>query len=625
MGEAPALGSPRLELGSGSSPGWRGELLVLGFFALATLVLTWPIAVTLDAATGLRGDYFNNLWNSWWVRRSIAEGHSPYWTDYLFYPDGISLKRHTLSPVNSLAGALLGSFLSAHAAFNLVLLAHFALSGWAFSLLARSVTGSRAGAVLGGLVYSFCPFHYFYLCQINVFTFEFIPLALFFLLKHHREGGRGNLVGVALALAGMAASAEYYVVYTYMVAGILVLVAGAWAPEVAWRTGLARFAVAGGLGAAVVALVALPLLHGTLGPEGGAEIGTAAYSVEKHRVNDLFGFYWLGGPEECFVSWPTMLGYSSLLLIALGFRRVLAHWPWLLVGLVFFVLSLGETLSVGGKDTGFPMPYAVFRYLPVLSMLRKSDRCFMVVQLVAALLVAAAWAGSAARLRSAVGRGVAWCATAALLAVELCGAPFGRYDIPVPPYYEELAGDPDVRAILELPAERTHVANGRFLYYQMIHGKKTTLGYTTALAVTTVHDRRIEAIVNIYWNYLFETSDQLPGLVAGLGVDRVVHHTSAYLARERDPAIDGRTIWAPFFLVRRPLIHVRQIGQYESVSLDAPFERIVLRATPELARFVPKPKIGTPFLDVVRSLFPRAFGPPLVEDDQTLVYSAPRR
>ncbi|NOT30601.1 MAG: hypothetical protein HOP15_09170, partial [Planctomycetes bacterium] len=207
-----ADGRYRLSLGFSGCPGWRGELVLLAFFALAAVVLTWPMIVTLGQATGTRGDYLNNLWNAWWVKHALVEGHSPFWTDWLYYPDGISLQRHTLSPLNALSLAALTSFLDSHQAFSLLVLAHFALSGWCGSLLARYVSGSTAGGVLGGLLYSFCPFHYFYLCQINVFSFEFMPLALLFFLRHAGEGGGRNLAGVVLSLAGMAATIEYYVV-----------------------------------------------------------------------------------------------------------------------------------------------------------------------------------------------------------------------------------------------------------------------------------------------------------------------------------------------------------------------------------------------------------------------------
>ena len=43
------------------------ELAWVALFLLATLILTWPIATTLDQATCVRGDYFGNIWNAWWM------------------------------------------------------------------------------------------------------------------------------------------------------------------------------------------------------------------------------------------------------------------------------------------------------------------------------------------------------------------------------------------------------------------------------------------------------------------------------------------------------------------------------------------------------------------------------
>ncbi len=622
----PALARPyRLSLGLPFLPGWRGELLILAFFALAACALAWPIPVTLERATGLRGDYFNNLWNAWWVRDSIVHAHSPYWTDHLYFPEGISLRRHTLSPLNSLTLAALSPFLDPHAAFNLLLLAHFALSGWAFSCLARYVTGSTSGGVLAGLVYSFCPFHYFYLCQINVFSFEFLPLGLLFFARYLREGGRRALLGAVLSVAGMAATVEYYIVYAYLAVGVLFLCSRSWARGVPWKTGLRRLAASGAAGAIAAIVIAFPLLYATLGPERGSEIGTVAESVEKRRVNDLLGFYWIGPKEESIVSWPTMLGYSTLLLFLLSPRRVLRIWPWLLIGGIFLVLSLGDRLWFRGEETAIPLPYALLRELPVLSLLRKSDRCFMMVQLVAALAVAAAWSGLSTRLRAAGSRAAAWSLCAALMMTELTGVPFARFEIPTSPCLGELARQPDVHAVMELPAERTHVANGRFVYFQTLHHKKSTLGYTTALAVTPFHDERVEEIVNDYWQFLFEVNRILPRRAAELGVDRIVHYKSMYLRREPDPLIHKRVLWKPFFFLRVPLVRVRQVGEFAEQPLDAPFRDIVRRSVPELMFNIPSQKADRPLLDVARLLFSRACGPPLFEDERVMVFAVPKR
>jgi hypothetical protein len=141
-------GRYRLVLGCGRWPGWRGELWILGGILLLTCVLTWPMVATLGQATGTRGDYFNNLWNAWWVKHSLVEGHSPYWTDYLYFPEGISLRRHTLSLLNSVTLALFTTAVDEHQAFNLLLLLHFAPRP-GVSPFARS-QWCTAGGLLGG-------------------------------------------------------------------------------------------------------------------------------------------------------------------------------------------------------------------------------------------------------------------------------------------------------------------------------------------------------------------------------------------------------------------------------------------------------------------------------------------
>jgi hypothetical protein len=624
----PREASPSTPADAGASSGlppssWRREARLLVFFFLAACVFSWPLAIRPGELSGLRGDYFNNLWNAWWVGDSITEGHSPYWTDQLYFPDGISLRRHTLSPLNSLFLAGVGALTGQHAAFALLVLLHVALSGWCFSLLAREVTGHRAGSVLGGLLYTFAPFHFFYLCQINVFSFEFLPLGLLFFLRCLRRGGVGNGVGLCLSLAGMATSAEYYVVYAYLTFGLLVLL-GRWLwPEVprtlAWRRAL----VFGGLGVLSVVIAAFPLLYATLGPERGASTETAAFSAEKFRTNDLLGFYWIGPKEECYVSWPTMLGYSTLALIVAGAAGLRRLWPWLLVGAFFFLLSLGNELQIGAEPTGVPMPYALFEHVPVLSMLRKSDRAFMMVQLIAGLALAGAFAWLSDRMRQGLPRSAAFGLAALVPLLEIAPLGLGRFEYPTSPYLETLAADPEVRSVMELPMARTHVANARFVYFQTLHHKKSTLGYTTALAVTPLHDQRVQDLMNWYWRFVFGRSRELVRHAQAFGVDRILHYKTLPLSRERDERVDLKVIWKPFALLRGPLLFVRQVGEFTERSLDRNFSAVVGEAVPELLGQVHHEQAGEPFLDVVRLELQRACGPALYEDDLLMVFDVP--
>ena len=594
----------------GSSRGWIRELALFGFYLLAAVVLTWPIAISLNDATGIRGDYFNNAWNGWWVRRAITEGHSPWFTELLYHPAGLSLTRHTLSPINSALGAFLGAFMGPHAAFNVQLLLIFAVSAWAFSLFARYLTRSWHGGVLAGLIYSFNPFHYYYLCQVNVFTFEFVPLALLYFLKTYREGGRRNLVLAVVFSGAIAASTSYYVVYAYLVVGLMLAAGPLVDREVPWAVGARRTLVAAFFGGLAVCAIAAPLLIGALqaDPSESEFLG-----VQKLRTNDLLGYFWLGGPERTVVTWPALFGYSTLALILVFAKRLWRLRFWLLVGLVFFVLGLGEELVVARDETGIPMPYAVLKEIPVLSMLRKSDRCTMMLQFVVALFAAEAWKGLAGRVlpanASSAGRTALLAAVSALVMLELTAVPFQRFDYDVPEFYRELAEDDSVDAIVELPPMPVDVQDGRQNFYQTVHGKPIAVGYSTMLARDRAQDELRQAVVNGYIAFMTGrtgTEDKEPFRVIDpqflmrhlheSGFDLLVLYKSEPLDRKPNEAVHEKLVWKPFFFERRNLVGMRQTGQY--VDQPIPASR----------------------LTIMRSRLQQALGPPFHEDDDLLAW-----
>ena len=75
------------------------DLAVLGFFALLTLVITYPMPLHMDRfLIGEDIDDYINPWVDWWTNHVLTTpGESLYHTDYLFYPDGVSLAFHSFS------------------------------------------------------------------------------------------------------------------------------------------------------------------------------------------------------------------------------------------------------------------------------------------------------------------------------------------------------------------------------------------------------------------------------------------------------------------------------------------------------------------------------------------------
>ena len=565
-------------------------LAAFGFLGLATIALTWPVAVSLDVSFATHADYFSNVWNFWWLRKSLFElGSSPYWTDFLFYPGGISLAVHTLSFANSVPGALLSTVVGLTAAFNLLTLAHFWLGAWAFYLLAHHLTGDRCGSVLAGLVYAFCPFHFYHLPMINIVSMESLPLAALFFMKTYRKGGVGNQLAAAACTVLTAVSCWYYLPYVVLLAGGLTACGRLWAPEIAFWTGARRVMAAGLAGGILVLPLAWPLVSAAL--FAGAEqpqIGRRLYDG-----HDLLGFLWVGPPERRILSWPSSVGYTALVLVALGFREVRRQKTWLILLAATWVLNLGGSLRVGGVDTGFPLPYAALLKLPVLSMLRNPDRMFLLVQLSVAVLCAYAWKGVAARLASPRARAAVGATLAASLILEFSGAPLRSFSHPCSPYFEGLARNPQVESLIEVPLSTGPFA-ARYNYCQTVHEKKIPDGYVTSLAMTrTLHDEQrmwLRSMTRLRGN----VSRAFRRGLKARGIDLVVLNKT--VAVEREQPDDHSVIWQPFGWIRGQLMPARQTGEF------------VFRPAGEQR---------------VQPALREALGDPVYEDDLIVVFPAP--
>lgn len=569
------------------------------FFVFATIILTWPIIVSPNKPISIRPDYFQNLWNFWWVKTSLFEQNIlPYWTDYLYYPSGISLGRHTLSPVNSIAGGFLSTFLSLQASFNILLLLHFTLSAWAFFLLARYLSGNVPGSILAGLVYSYCPFHYYYMAQINIAALEFFPLVVLYFLKTFRYGGIKNTMLMALFMALVAASCSYLLAYAFIVAGLLVIGGKLWDWRVPFLLGMRRLVIGGMIGSVFVIIISLPLVLSIYEEVTTSSAGEQASYYEPIRANDLLGYLWGGPPEVLIVSWPTMLGYSTLFLLLLGYKGVVKQKFWLMVGGLFFILSMGTMLKVGGIDSGIPLIYKWLEELPIFSMLRKPDRNFLMIQFVVALLCAFSWKSISPGFKSRKRELCFWSICTIIIMLEITGIPFKRFDYRVPSYLSDLAGFSEVRSLIHLPSFPGPNIEGRYNYFQTFHEKKMPQGYVTSLALTDAHKKQTSQWCDAWTSLVSDNPQPILHELKKNDIDLVIVHNT--IPKLRDPApIHNTIVWAPFFMVRHDLVESRQLGPFDYVS-------------------VPKKAV-----EILREKMKLWFGAPVFEDSDIIVFKIP--
>ncbi len=162
---------------------------------MLTVLMTWP--TVLHLIDGIPGDGFDgwqNYWNLWWVKESLlVQGSTPYFTDMLYAPTGVSLLFHTLNIFNGLWTLPLQLNFGLAVAYNSVVFASFVLAGYGGYLLSLYTLtclkfstrhGLRSAAFVGGLVFTMSPFHLAHLLgHMQVFSMIWPPFYLLWLIR----------------------------------------------------------------------------------------------------------------------------------------------------------------------------------------------------------------------------------------------------------------------------------------------------------------------------------------------------------------------------------------------------------------------------------------------------------
>jgi len=475
-------------------------------FSVASLGITWPLATQLGSRVlgSHRGDLWFHVWGLWWMKASLlGHGRFPLHTDQVNYPDGGTLL--LIDPLNGLLSIPLQAVLPLAAAYNLTVLLDMVLACMGAWLLVRwlirqgrpqSAALLCPGALLAGLIFGTCP-HLLGAVENGVsetFHLWLSPVFVYALMRalYQRSYLAGVASGLLLALSLFANA--YYGVFC----GLLALLVVGWM-ALAQRGVLFRWRNLGVLASAVVAfaLPAVPwirlLTRVYAAPDAlirrAPDPGTLENVIAIHRfVVDLSAFFTVRSPGQHAGAYHTnviYLGYAALGLFVLGClvarrQRLL----WLAVFVVFFVLSWGPALKVGGdfvmRDGGYvQLPfYYLFTRTPYLSLVSHPHRLTAVTMLPLAVMAGMGVGALAERLRHAWIAGVvALIASGAVLAETLMLAP---NRIPIssspaasPDFYHQLAQDTDSYGIVVLPISFAGMDQRRVYFYdQAVHHKK---------------------------------------------------------------------------------------------------------------------------------------------------------
>jgi hypothetical protein len=355
------------------------------------------------------GDFVASLWSFWWTDRAVLGWMNPYWTDYLFHPDGTSLAFHSYALTYSILSIPFQHAVSGpHGlaiALNTIVLLSFVLSGWGAYRLALYITGSETGAFIAGLLYTLAPYHILNSPRLAVLAIEVLPFYILALLQLAEQPTyrRSAWVSVWLAVA-------YYTSVEYAL--YLVLFSGLWLGHRVLTRRLDRpLAVHLASAALLFSVLASPLLIQQLKtradePEsvGGqlekaTQLSPALVSfVTPSRKHPLYGealrFAGTHGDnrtkgmrsETSFC----LTGWLLALVALLGSRRE-GRGFWVAVSAVFLLFSLGPYLRMTGTwSSQIPLPYlALYEILPPIQSVKEPSRMLPVAFL--GLSILAAW------------------------------------------------------------------------------------------------------------------------------------------------------------------------------------------------------------------------------------------
>lgn len=338
---------------------WR---FLIGF-PILMIVMTWPtIIYVIDGGVfwlpTANKDLWMKFWDAWRLPFIIADSRNYFFTDGLFYPDGLSLVYHNFSFPHMIMFGALQKLMPASNAFNLSFLLIVGANGVAAYLFLLRLFRDLWLAFAGAVIFALSPFVLSQPHHPDVILIAVAPLSLYCL-------DRGIVAGrwFWTALSAFIIAATLFIgMYIYV---CLVFTVGVfslkyarhrWSSTAFWRRVILLALIVGSFSL----LRVYPLIENSaafgdaLDKRSGGEQSNellASFVNSRHPIVPSELRERLEQNRQTS-SDRAYLGYIPLLLIAYGLlrgrdRRPMA--PWLFLLLLFFTLRLGSNLVIFGQ------------------------------------------------------------------------------------------------------------------------------------------------------------------------------------------------------------------------------------------------------------------------------------
>jgi len=194
----------------------------LAFFTL--YAWTWMSHFNTHFFTD-QGDGFQNVWNMWWVNKSVTQLHQlPWHTTYLHAPYGTTLIGQTLNPLNGFVAIFLLKVFSLVQAFNIMVVFSFVFGGVTAFWLCHYFSRKYVASLVGGFIFTFSSYHFAHaIGHMQLVSLEFIPLFILMWWKLLTKPRYRLAVAAAIVLLLVLLCDYYYFMYSVAAAGLVAI------------------------------------------------------------------------------------------------------------------------------------------------------------------------------------------------------------------------------------------------------------------------------------------------------------------------------------------------------------------------------------------------------------------
>ena len=499
--------------------------LSLGAFTLLAVMHTWPLAEAPSHWSRVDGDGGMNTWTLSWVAHAILHDPTRLFHGNIFHPHPLTVAYSEAMLVQSLfALPVIALGGSAVLAYNVSVIAGFALTGWAFCLLLRSWTGSWAAGYVAGSLAAFNAYTMVSITHLQFLHAGFIALMLFAIDRLIAAPRRRDAWWLAVGFALQAMASLYLMVFS-----IFALVFALLARAAEWYR--RSLPLLGHLAAA--AAVAVALLVPYLAPYWRLQQSMAHSRSVDESETASWSNYVATGARLHYDRWSKQLsgpatsymfpGFAAIALIAVAFSdRDRRRDPR--VRMCAAIAAGCVLVSFAPSLPFYPTLHAV---IPLFQAIRAVHRASQMMLLAVAVLagfgVAALWIQW---------RGTrAWPVAAIALVVAVNGealrAPMGFVWFDgVPAIYDTIAREPGAVIVeVPFPMPQQWFLNSRYMVNSTRHWRPMLNGYSSYRPASYYESYELMRA--------FPSDASVIGLYA-LGVTHVVVHQKALNAGAAD-------------------------------------------------------------------------------------------